>query len=59
MSNSETKGGRSNYLGGNAFAPESAPMDCLIFEFDENGKVICFKDFHNGFFMNALENIST
>ena len=52
ISNSESRGERLHYLGGNAFAPESAPLDRLIFELDENGKVIYFKDFYNGLFMN-------
>lgn len=52
MSDGVSKGEKLYYLGENTFAPESAPMDRLIFELDKNGEVICFKDYYNGLFIN-------
>jgi hypothetical protein len=52
LSNSDTRGERLFYMGDNAFAPESELLDRLIFKFDEDGKVIHFKDYYNGLFIN-------
>lgn len=51
MSNSKSKGEKLFYLGHNTFAPESAPMDRLVFQLNDNMDVVNFKDYYNGLFM--------
>lgn len=50
-SNSDSRGERLFHVGENAFAPESAPMDRLIFETNEKGDVLYFKEYYNGLFI--------
>ena len=50
-SNSDSKGERLFHVGKNAFAPESAPMDRMIFETNEEGDVRYFKEYYNGLFI--------
>lgn len=50
-SNSDSKGERLYHVGKNEFAPESAPMDRLIFETNEADNDIYFKEYYNGLFI--------
>ncbi len=54
-SNSDSRGERLYHVEKNAFAPESAPMDRLIFETDSNGDVIYFKEYYNGLFIGIRD----
>ncbi len=50
---SKSEGQHLYHLGGPVFAPESFPMDRIIFETNINGNVLGFREYYNGFFFRA------
>ena len=50
---SESKGLHLYHLGGHVFAPQTFPMDRIIFETDTKGNVLGFREYYNGFFFRA------
>lgn len=55
--NRTTKGGKLYYLGNHTFAPENAPMDRMVFNFDDNGKLVGLQDYYNGLFLEMKKRV--
>ncbi len=47
---SDTEGQRVFHLGNGIFTHEKYPTDRIVFDFDNNGHVISFRDYYSGFF---------